>query len=71
MAMRRPGLWRPVLSRIAALVLSTAALAGCAAAGGGTDVQFVEGERVDVPGHLLAPDGVLRNGVMPQPQQFD
>ena len=67
------------VSRLApvALLLAPAALGGCTEAWVTrpvrTSVHELNGQRVDVPQHDLAPDGsgLLRNGVTPQPQQFD
>jgi hypothetical protein len=61
----------------AALLLAIGALCGCAGAwmvpAGTTNVQEINGQRVDVPQQDLAGDGsgLLRNGLSPQPQEFN
>ena len=60
-----------------ALLLAIGALGGCVGAwmvpAGTTNVQEINGQRADVPQHDLAGDGsgLLRNGLTPQPQEFD
>jgi hypothetical protein len=60
-----------------ALLLALGAQGGCAGAWMTqhlpTTVQDIDGQRVDVPQRDLASDGsgLLRNGLTPQPQEFN
>lgn len=67
----------PGFASLASLLLAAATLGGCIAFWPPqpvqTSVQEINGQRADVPQHDLAPDGsgLLRNGLVPQPQQFN
>ena len=56
----------PGQARTAAQITVTAR-----AAGAGSTVHYLDGQRYDVPSNLLRAPGVLINGLSPQPVQFD